>query len=127
MRLDSSFSRDITKIANGDDSREARIAFRQVTRAVALSLSNTKVSSLFDGAIKEHGRVPVAICTAATIYARRDRLSVDMVAWAIEVLKLWTNRSLGGIGYAVIDDGLHPTRIEEYAGPFIRLTTADEE
>ena len=42
-----------------------------------------------------------------------------------EVLKLWTNRP-GDIPCLYIHDNLHPSRIEEYAGSFIRLTTEEE-
>lgn len=125
MKLDSSFSREITKIANGDGSREAMFAFKKTTQQTSLALSNTKVATLFNDCIKTYGRVPVAICTAITVYARRDRLSTNMLTWALEVLKLWTNRP-GSTDYAIINDGIHPTRIAKYAGAFIQVTTVDK-
>ena len=76
----------------------------------------------FSDIVKKYGRVSVAICVAATILDRQDRLEYVSVQWAHEVMKLWTNRP-GGPNCVLINDGLHPTRIEEYAGSFIRLTT----
>lgn len=66
----------------------------------------------------------MAVCTAVTIWERRDRLNRYAVSWALEVLKLWTNRP-HDILMAYIDDGLHPSRIEEYARDFMRLTTEE--
>lgn len=122
MKLDREFSREISKVANGDGSREAKFSFKATVQEVKKALSNTHAPKLFNACVKEYGRVPVAICTAQTIINRRDRLSGYMYQWAVEVMKLWTNRT-NDLGYAIIDDGLHPTRIEEYAGAFVRLTT----
>ena len=77
----------------------------------------------FDAAIKEYGRVPVAICTAATLWQRKERIDRWKIEWAMEVLNAWNNRTNSTIEIAAIDDGLHPTRICGYAGDFIRLTT----
>ncbi len=49
------------------------------------------------------------------------RLRAQTVRWAEAVLKLWGK----SIDSAYIDDNLHPTRIEEYAGEFMWLTTEE--
>lgn len=121
MKLDRTFSREISKTANGDGSREAKFAFLGKVRAANRALSTPEVMRTYDDCIKRFGRVPVAICTAATIISRCDRLNDGPIRWAREVLKLWTNRP-ADLHCAHIDDGLHPTRIEEYACSFIRAT-----
>ena len=68
-------------------------------------------------------RVPVAICTAVTIIYRQDRLEWRSVRWAQEVLKCWTNRPHTDLDFAYINDGLHPSRIEEYAAGLMSVTT----
>lgn len=123
MKLDQTFAREIKK-ANGDGSREAKFALLKTIREANKALSTPGVMRSYDDCIKQFGRVPVAICTAVTIYDRRDRLSDGPIRWANEILKLWTNRP-NDLHCAYIEDGLHPTRIEEYAGSLIRLTTDD--
>ncbi len=125
MKLDRTLANDIKKQANGDGSRDARFAFLKRGEAAQKALSTTQVQTVYNAALKEFGRVPVAVCTAVTILERQDRLNEYAVKWAREVLKFWTNRPRD-ILVAYIDDGLHPTRIEEYAGDFIRLTTEDK-
>lgn len=92
------------------------------------ALSSSEVArGGYDAAIKKYGRVPVAICTAATIYMRKERLGGWGFLWAQNVLALWTNRPPSGIDRAAImDDTLHPTRICDYSARFIRLTTIDD-
>lgn len=79
----------------------------------------------YNEAFRIYGRIPVAICIAATLYQRRERLDYWNFAWATEILDLWTNRTPHGIEDACINDGIHPTRICEYAGDFIKLTTGE--
>lgn len=125
MKLDKTFARETTRTANGDGSREAKFAFLKAVREVNKALSTPEVRSTYDDCIKRFGRVPVAICTAATIYNRRDRLNEGPVRWAAEVLKLWTIRP-SDLCCAHIDDSLHPARIEEYADSLIRATTLED-
>lgn len=127
MKLDGVLLMDIKREANGDGSREAKLAFMKRVEAANKALSSPEVAhGGFDAAIKEHGRVPVAICVAATLYNRRERLDKWGLSWAFVVLGLWTNRTPGGIDRATIrDDMLHPTSICGYAGEFIRLTTEE--
>lgn len=127
MTLDSDLARAIKKEANGDGSREAKIAFLKRVEEANKALSSPEVvRGGFEAAMKEHGRVPVAICVASTLYSRRERLDRWGLWWAREVLKLWTNQTPRGIDRATIrDDMLHPTSICNYAASFIRLTTGD--
>lgn len=122
MSLDREFTREIKKIANGDGSREAKFAFLKLAKAAAREMSTPKVMDNFSDILKTYGRVAVGVCVAATAVNRWDRLSASTVQWGREVLSLWTNRPLD-TGCIIIDDGLHPSRIEEYAGAFIRLTS----
>lgn len=126
IKLDDCFARELRKEANGDGSREAKFAFKDKVTKAAKELSTSEVPYIFSDVIKKYGRVPIAICVAVTIVERRDRLDYKTVCWANEVLKLWTNQNFSSYLFAYINDGLHPTRIEEYAGSFIRLTTGSE-
>ena len=125
MKLDRSFAREVEKASNGDGSREARFAFLNPAREAAKRLSTPNVRNDFDDVLREYGRAAVGLCVAVTVFERRDRLESRTVRWAMEVLKLWTNRP-GDIPCLYIHDNLHPSRIEEYAGSFIRLTTEEE-
>ena len=125
MKLDRTFAREIEKNANGDGSREARFAFLNPAREAAKKLSTPNVMREFNDILREYGRATVGICVAVTAIGRRDRLEPRTVQWALEVLKLWTNRP-GDIIDLYIHDNLHPTRIEEYAGSFIKLTTEED-
>lgn len=122
MELDKSFAREISRIADGDGSRERKFEFLSMCRAAAKHLSTSHVFDEFNHAIKAYGRVAVAVCVAATISKRSDRLLTSNVQWAHAVLKCWHNRP-GNLNSIVIMDNLHPTRIEEYAGALIRLTS----
>ena len=128
MKLDDTFIRDVKKIANGNGSREARFAFMKQVEETRKALSSSEVArGGYNVTIKKYGRVPVAICTAATIYMRKERLNGWCFLWAQNVLALWTNRPPSGIDRAAIqDDTLHPTRICDYSARFIRLTTIDD-
>lgn len=127
MKLDTSFAKEIKRIANGDGSEEYKRQFASKLRTVNKELSTPRVMELFSGAIREYGRVPVAICVAVSIKDRADRLDYDSVKWADEVLKLWTNKPFNR-GQFAIADNLHPSRIEEkrYAGSLINVTTLEK-
>lgn len=61
-----------------------------------------------------------------TLDARKDRLDCWNWVWAYEVLSaLPQSITLRNLERAHIEDGLHPTAICDYAGPFIRLTTEE--
>lgn len=121
MRLDSTLAREIKK-ANGDGSREAKFALLRRLRGVCEECSKPSVIRDFDHVFKHFDRASIAIVLAVTIFERRDQLEFYSVRWAMEVLELWTNRP-HTVSSLAIDDGLHPSRIEEYAGSFIRLTS----
>ena len=125
MKLDRTFAREVKKAANGDGSREARFAFLNPAKEAARKLSTPNVMREFDGILREYGRATVGLCVAVTAWERRDRLESRTVRWAMEVLKLWTNRP-PDIRSLYIGDNLHPSRIEEYAGSFIKLTTEED-
>lgn len=125
MKLDRTFARGVKKAANGDGSREARFAFLNPAKEAARKLSTPNVMREFDGILREYGRATVGLCVAVTVWERRDRLESRTVRWAIEVLELWTNRP-PDTRCLYIGDNLHPSRIEEYAGSFIKLTTEED-
>lgn len=124
MKLDRTFTREISKAANGDGSRDARFAFLTPAKAAARELSNTNAPQIFNDVLRRYGRTTVAVCVAATIMERTNRMESRSCEWAREVLKLWTNRP-STFSYVAINDGLHPTRIEDYAGALIRLTIVE--
>ena len=128
MKLDRTFSREFAKIANGDGSREAKFAFKKKAESVAKMLSDVKAPSLFDEAVKTYGRAAVAASLAVTVIERDrgdpGRLDPVSLAWAHEVFGLWKNRTPSILFY-VINDGLHPMKIDEYAGSFIRSLSVE--
>ena len=123
MKLDTSFVRELRKI-NGDGTRDAKFAFLRPAQSTAKEMSNPDVINNFGNIVKEHGRTAAAVCVAATAIERADRLNPETVEWAREVIKLWTNRP-ADLGTVLIADGLHPTRIEQYAGALINATIAE--
>lgn len=125
MKLDRTFAQEVKKAANGDGSREARFAFLNPAKEAARKLSTPNVRNDFDDILRKYGRPAVGLCVAVTIRERRDRLERRTVRWAEEALKLWTNRP-PDIRCLYIGDNLHPSRIEEYAGSFIKLTTEED-
>ena len=124
MKLDRTLAREI-KALNGDGTRGARLDTLNKVRAASKDLSVPKVREQFNDCLKTHGRAVTALCVASTLYTRRERLDEWGLTWALSVLNLWTNKMPSFIDRASIDDGLHPTRICEYAGSFIRLTTEE--
>lgn len=124
MKLDQTFAREIKKQANGDGSLEAKVTFKKQVEKTARALSNTKAAEVFDACLKKYGRVPVAICVAETIIERRYELERRSYMWALEVMKLYTNTPKDKT-FAYIDDGIHPTRIEEYAKSLLRITAEE--
>lgn len=123
MKLDTTFTKELKKV-NGDGSREAKFAFLRPAREATKALSTPQVQDIFDDILLQYGRATVCICVAATIKARQDRLKPETVRWAQEILGLWTNRSDDTYISLVIQDGLHPTKIEWYAASLIRYTQA---
>lgn len=125
MKLDRTFVREIRRDANGDGSREARVAFLRLAGEAAQKLSTPDVMREFNNILREYGRAVVGLCVAVTVWERRDRLFRKTVRWAREVLNLWTNKP-SNLLRLYIRDNLHPSRIEEYAGSLIKMTTEEE-
>ena len=127
-KLDRTLSQEIKK-ANGDGSREAKFALLNKIHAAAKDMSTTAIRTQFDGLLRKHGRAVTAICVAATIWMRKDRLGLTgwRLRWAQEVLACWTTKpkTIEGLHHAYIDDGIHPTAILDYAASFINFTTED--
>lgn len=121
VKLDKCFEREVIKI-NGNGGREDMFSFLNPAKAAAKELSTPNVADIYRECIKKYGRVTVAICTAATILDRCDRLDFSTVLWANKVLQLWNNRPYD-LSCIVINDGLHPSRIEEYAQRLIKITS----
>lgn len=123
MRLDRTLVREI-RAANGDGSREAKFELLHKIDEARKEFSTPEIVTTFAEISRRHGRAVTAICVAATLWARRDRLDGWQLKWAELVLELWTTKpSLSHSDRAAIDDGVHPTRICEYAASFINGTT----
>ena len=122
MKLDSTLVREI-RAANGDGGQDAKFALLHKIDDAQREMSTPKVRTEFNEILRRHGRAVTAICVAATLVSRKERLNNWNVQWAEAVLNLWSTKPASGIDRATIDDGLHPSRICEYAGPFIKLTT----
>lgn len=125
MKLDKTLVREL-KTLDGNGTREARFDTLRRVLAAREDLSSPEVREKFSECLRRHGRPAVAVCVAATLYTRRERIDGWGLPWAFAVLEHWTNRGAHFIERASIDDGLHPTRICEYAGEFIRLTTEED-
>ena len=122
--LEKTFAAEIRK-ANGDGTLAARMALIKQVRAARAALSTPAVINKFGEILRAHGRIPVALCVAATIHVHREWFGCSLAAiqWAEDVLGCWTNRSAYAMEDAYIRDNLHYTRILEYAGNFIRMTS----
>lgn len=122
VKLGSDLAREIRKSAPPRTDRQAYFAFAHRVEAAAEEMSSTAIRDHFNDYTKKHGRVVTAICVAATIYARRNRLDGWCLPWAQAVLDAWPHTE-GLLDRAAIRDSLHPTRICEYAQNFIRLNS----
>ena len=119
--LDTVFIREIIKEANGDGSRTYRIQFSQSLFAAHHDISRANIVN----AVKEHGRVKVALCVAATMrHLSKGRINLDAKAmlWANEVLNAWHDDNPGRRERALVNMEAHPTKLEPAARPLINLT-----
>ena len=73
MKLDRTLAQEL-KAANGIGSRDAGLAFVKKVKAVSAELSSTRAYAVFDDCLARYGRAAVAVCVAATLYERRERL-----------------------------------------------------
>jgi len=124
MELKKDFTQELNQ-ANGNGTPEARYAFLNTARAAARELSATSVMEKFDGILEKYGRAAVAVCVAVTIDRRRNRVEPRTVQWAVAVLSIWQGRPSVYSGL-YINDQLHPSKVEQYAGDFIRSTIASD-
>lgn len=126
--LDRTLAKEI-KAANGDEIREAKFALLHKIHEAVKDMSTPDIAERFDEMLVKHGRAVTAICIAATLWMRKERLELGgwELMWATKVLELWTTKPKAetGVGHAYIDDQLHPTRILDYAASFIKYTTED--
>lgn len=79
------------------------------------------LQAIFEEHLKHWPRAVVACCVAATV-SLREGMSPRAQGWARDALEAWKPTDSQRF-CAYIDDNLNGTRIEEYAGNFIRLTT----
>lgn len=124
MKIDNELARELKK-AQGDGSREAKFALLRRVSAACADLSKPDVRTTFYDTVKKHGRVPVIICVAATLEARKERLEGWGISWAREVLEQLRGWTAGNLERANINDGIHPTAICEYAYGLIQITTEE--
>lgn len=124
MKPDRTLVKEIKALTNGG-SREAKFALLNRLAAAAADLSTPEARANFGTCLSKYGRALVAICVAATLEARRERLDFWGYDWACEVLDaVPVTLTPSNRERAYIDDNLHPTAICDYAGELIRLTTA---
>ena len=123
MELDRTIVREINKLI-GNGSREAKFAMLKRIDAAKKDLSTTKIRDTFIDCLRKHGRAVVAVCVAATLDDRKNRIDCWGLPWAHKVLSLLPQNYLtpGFRGRACIEDGIHPTAICDYAHCFVMLT-----
>ena len=73
MKLDRTLAKEIRALF-GNGSREAKFAALKRIDAARKDLSTTRVRDTFADCLREHGRAVVAVCVAATLDARKERL-----------------------------------------------------
>lgn len=121
--LDRALAKEIKSLA-GSGSRDTKFALLRRIDAAKADLSTPRISESFNACLSKHGRAVIAVCVAATLDARKDRLDCWVWVWTYEVLSnLPQGLTLRNLERAYIEDNLHPTAICDYAGRFIRLTT----
>lgn len=124
MKLDRTIVKEI-RDAVGDGSRTAKFRLLARVSDCCVDLSRMDIRAAFPEVLKKHGRVPVVICVAATLDARKERLDYWQIGWAQEVLSLLPGWTPGNRERGHIDDGIHPTAICDYARSLIRCTTEE--
>lgn len=127
MKCDDTLLREISKAAG--KTRAERIAFvgqcaafsEELGKAIKHNNGLLALTSIFDRTMLQYPRAVTACCVAATI-RMRDGMSRSSQEWAQSVLDAWKATESHKLR-AYIDDNLHHSRIEEYAGSFIRCTS----
>lgn len=127
MKADPVLLREIGRMAG--KTRSERTFFLRQCEAFAHDLGKAikgnngmqSLKSIYDRVTLQYPRAVNACCLAATI-SMRDGMSKAAQIWAYDVLNAWKPTASHRL-MAYIDDNLNPTRIEEYAGSFIRITS----
>ena len=127
MKADPVLISEIKKAAG--KTRGERLAFldqcsafsNELGKAIRDNNGMRALKSIFDKVMLGYPRTVTACCLAATI-VMREGMSYASQVWAQGVLEAWSPTSSQRLR-AYIDDNLHHSRIEEYAGGFIRATT----
>lgn len=120
-QVDKSLLREIKRAVGS--TRDEQRAFRRRVGRMAEELSSTDVAEKFDGLAVFDARVPVAVALAATLANRAWRIGKWNLGWAQEVLDACKALPKGSLDGFVVQDGLHPLRITEYARKFIALNS----
>ena len=128
MKCDPTLLREI-KLKAGKTKQE-RLAFVAQCAAFADELGKAikenngllSLKTIYDRETIKYPRAVNACCVASTIILRQHDMSQSAKEWALDVISAWTPIA-GHQLRAYIDDNLNPTRIEEYAGSFIRCTS----
>ena len=127
MKTDPTLISDIKKAAG--TTRAERLAFlgqcdafaSELGKAIKDNNGQLLLKNIFNKTMLSYPRTVTACCLAATI-AMRDGMGYAAQVWAQGVIEAWNPTSSQRLR-AYIDDNLNGTRIEEYAGGFIRATT----
>jgi len=120
MTLDRTFVNEIKKAANGDGSREYKFAFIKKLQEVSSALGHRYE---FNDCIKKYGRAKVAICIAATIYQNQCEFERPEIAWALDVMSLWTNKT-GERSISAATISIHPAILADNSYSLRKLTLA---
>ncbi|MDD2647345.1 MAG: hypothetical protein PHI27_06405 [Eubacteriales bacterium] len=123
MQIDTSLAREIAQWTANDGTRKDICRVKAALRDVRDMMSTTDAPQMFSDGIKRFGRAAVAVGVACTIVARRESLNARPIRWALAVLSA-CKVTFEPDTYAW-RDGLHPSKIEVYAGAFIRATTVE--
>ena len=128
MQINRDLAREIKK-ACGIGDRATKLALLGKVRGVQSRMSQPDCAAdprkAMLEALKEYGRVPFALCLAATIYTTRQGwVSGRMMQWSQAILDLWTCKPYD-IMQVAYSDSMHPTKVETYAGNFVLLTSEE--
>lgn len=123
MKLDSTLAREIKTKLYGKGDREAKFAALRKVKEASKDMSVTTIRTSFNDFLKKHGRAVTAVCIAATLFQRKERIDNWGIVWADKVLDLVPFFTVSNIEDASIKDGIHPTAVCEYAEQLIRYTT----
>lgn len=124
MKLDRTFIADINKVTANDGTSAGRATVKTRLRACATKMSTIDIAEKLNEIIKEYGRAMVGICIAQKCAAEHyeDRHSERLCNWSRLVLAA-CKLELGDNG--TYNDGLHPTKVDDYSACLIDYTIAE--